>query len=388
MKTIDLDRIDRFVLKKQHLSEDSKIDDIVRITRDIGGLHGTSGTGPYLSLYARSRNFKKSALAFELSKKKSLARLRYVRNTIYILPQELIPVAFAATSRMSGLTAERYSKYLGITPRYYERTANKILKVLKGRGLTVKEIRKKLKLSVNITPIVNLMCDKGLLVRGLPREGWKSTLHTYYLWEDYFPCLDLTAHEEEEAREIVLRQYLSSFGPVSEKDISWWTGFPVTQVRRILDHLSGEILPVEVHGFGECFFLPSADLDALKSFKEQERSEVNVLPALDPYLMGYKHRERYIDSTHYNWVFDRSGNATSSILVDGRVVGVWDLEDTVVKVFIFKKVSEVVFEEICSKTLEIGTFILETRVHAKVCDSMIPLNRKSAGAFMSPLKDR
>ena len=199
METIGLDRINHFVLKKQHLSEDSKIDDIVQITRDIAGLHGTSGTGPYLSLFARSKNFKKNDLAFELSKKKSLARLRYVRNTIYVLPQEFIPVAFAATSRMSGGTAERYSKYLGITPGYYERTANKILKVLKGRGLTAKEIRKKLKLSVNITPIVNLMCDKGLLVRGLPREGWKSTQHSYYLFGDYYPGLDLAAYDEEEA---------------------------------------------------------------------------------------------------------------------------------------------------------------------------------------------
>ncbi len=387
METFSLERVNRFVLKKQHLLEESKIDDIIRITNDIGGLHGTIGTGPYLSLFARSKNFRRDDLIVEMSKKKSLARIRYVRNTIYVLPREFIPVAFAATSRMSGVTAEKYSKYLGITPGYYQRIASKIMKVLKGRGLTAMEIRKKLRLSVNITPIVNLMCDKGMLVRGFPRGGWKSTQHTYYLWGDYFPELDLSAFEEEEAREIVIRQYISSYGPVTEQDIAWWTAFPLIQVRRILGHLSGEVLTIEVQDLGEDFFLSSADLETLKSLKKQERSEVRILPALDPYLMGYKYRKRYLESNHYNWVFDRSGNATSTILVGGQVLGVWDLDEMGIKIFMFKEVEEDVDEEVRSKAADVGTFLLEREVRINRCDSMTPLNRKTAGAFMSPLKN-
>jgi hypothetical protein len=388
METIGLERINRFLLKKQHLSKDSKIEDIVQITKDIGGLHGTSGTGPYLSLLARSRNFKKEDLKVELFKKKSLARLRYVRNTIYVLPREFIPVAFAATSRMSGGTAERYSKYLGITPGYYQRISSKILKVLRGRGLAAPEIRRKLRLSVNISPIVNLMCDKGLLIRGFPRESWKSTLHTYYVFGDYYPELDLAAYNEEKAREIVIRQYMSSFGPVCEQDIAWWTGFPLTQVRGVLEHLSDEIVPIEIQDLGGGFYMFSSELEALKSSERQERSEVNFLPGLDPYLMGYKNRQRYLDSSHYNWVFDRSGNAASTILVDGRIAGVWDLGETVVKIFIFDKVDEDVIKEIYSKAVDMGAFISERPVHVEMCDSMTPLTRKTAGAFMSPLKDR
>jgi hypothetical protein len=388
METIDLGIVNRFLLKKQHLSEDSKIDDIVQITKDIGGLHGSSGTGPYLSLFARSRNFKKEDLAVELSKKKSLARFRYVRNTIYILPKEFIPVAFAATSRMSGGMAERYRKNLGITPGYYQRTSSKILKVLRGRGLPAKEIKKKLRLSINISPIVNLMCDKGLLVRGFPWEGWKSTLLTYYVFGDYYPGLDMAAFDEEEAREIVIRQYIASFGPVTEQDITWWTGFPLSQVRRGLEHLADEISPVEVQGLGEDFFLISSCLDELETLEEKEKSDVNFLPALDPYLMGYKNRARYLDSSHYNQIFDRSGNATSTVLVDGQVVGVWDLDETVVKIFIFEELGEAVVEEIHSKAADAGTFLTERKVRIKRYDSMTPLTRKTAGAFMSPLKDR
>ncbi len=388
METVGLGRINRFLLKKQHLSKDSKIDDIIQITKDIGGLHGTSGTGPYLSLFARSASFKKNDLAFELSKTKSLARLRYVRNTIYVLPKEFIPVAFAATSRMSAVKAEKYSKYLGISPGHYQRIASKILKILKGRGLTAKEIRKKLRTSVNVAPIVNLMCDTGLLVRGIPKEGWKSTLHTYYLFEDYYPGLDLAAFDEAQAREIVIRQYISSFGPVSEQDVAWWTGFPLTQVRRVLEHLSDEISPVKAQGLGEDFFLLSSDLDELKTLAKKEEPEVNLLPALDPYLMGYKIRARYLESSRTNQIFDRSGNATSTILVDGRVVGVWDSDEIRVKIFIFDDVDGDALKEVRSQAAAMGAFLSELPVQVRTCESMTPLTRKTAGAFMSPLKGR
>ncbi|NJD54064.1 MAG: hypothetical protein FIB07_14495 [Candidatus Methanoperedens sp.] len=46
---MNMDRINRFVLKKQHLADDSKIDDIVQVVRDIGGLHAQVPQTPYLS---------------------------------------------------------------------------------------------------------------------------------------------------------------------------------------------------------------------------------------------------------------------------------------------------------------------------------------------------
>ncbi len=56
---MDLERVNCFILGKHHLTEDSKIDDVVQITEDIGGLHATSPSTPYLSLFARAWNFKR-----------------------------------------------------------------------------------------------------------------------------------------------------------------------------------------------------------------------------------------------------------------------------------------------------------------------------------------
>lgn len=60
--SLSIQAVNRFILAKQHLSEDSKIDDIVQITKDIGGLHATSATTPFLSLLARTNSFAKENL--------------------------------------------------------------------------------------------------------------------------------------------------------------------------------------------------------------------------------------------------------------------------------------------------------------------------------------
>ena len=384
---VSLDIINRFVQKKQHLAEGSKIADVVRIAEDIGGLHGTTATGPYLSLFARSESFSRDALAVEMSQKKSLARIRYVRNTIYILPKDFIPVAYAGTSQMAEVTALQFSKYLGITPTRYARISSKILKILKGRGLTTREIKQKLRTVSNIAPIVNLMCDKGLLIRSLPREGWKSTQHAYYLFTDYYPDLDLAAYGQKEARREIIKRYVLSFGPVSAKDIAWWTGFPKTQVKDILEDLGNEVSPVEIPELQDSYLIHSSEIEALKTLKAPEHPDVSILPALDPFIMGYKDRERYCHPKHLKMVFDRSGNATSTILVDGRIAGIWDIEEPLVKIFYLTDVGKDVRKKIRSRVSAMGKFITEMPVQVKVCRSMVPLPQRTAGSFMSPLKD-
>ncbi len=388
ISSASLRAINHFVLKKQHLADDSKMDDVVQVADDIGGLHGTTATGPFLSLFARSHSFSRDDLAVEMSQKKNLARVRYVRNTIYVLPKEFIPVAFAATSQMAEVTSARFSQYMGITPTQYARISNKILKILKGRGLTTREIKKKLRTSINLAPIVNLMCDKGLLVRSLPREGWRSTQHTYFLFEDYYPDLELSSYEEKEARRIIVEKYIDSFGPVSEQDIVWWTGFPKSQVKEILEDLGDELSSVEIPELESKYLVFSSERDSLLSAKPPEFPIINILPSLDPYIMGYKDRDRYLHPKHHKMVFDRSGNATSTILLDGQVVGIWDLEEPLVKVFYLDDIGKDVQKKVRARATNIGKFVTGKPVQVTVCHSMVPLSKRTAGSFMSPLKDR
>ena len=387
MSKISFVQVNRFVLKKQHLAGGSKTTDAVQITKDIGGLHGTCATSPYLSLFARSPSFRREDLAVIMAQKKSLSRIRYVRNTVYILPKDLVPVAFAGTGGMAEVTASRFSRDMGMSPAQYARIANKILKILKGRGLTTREIKQKLRTAANVSPIVNLMCDRGLLVRGLPREGWKSIQHVYFLFEDFYPDVDLSAFDEREARKIIVRQYLLSFGPVCERDIVWWTDFPKSQVKELLGDLGDEVSSVEIPEWGGGYVIHASESEPLRSIEDFNRPAVNVLPCLDPYLMGYKERKRLLYPKYEKMVFDRSGNATSVILVDGQAAAVWDWEEPSVKVFYLRDLGGDIRKRIRAKVSEMGKFISGKPVHVKECRSMVPLTKRTAGSFRSPLKD-
>jgi hypothetical protein len=52
-----------------------------------------------------------------------------------------------------------------------------------------------------------------------------------------------------------------------------------------------------------------------------------------------------------------------------------------------KAVEKDVRKKVRSKVSDVGKFITEKPVQVHVCDSMVPLMRRTAGSFLSPLKD-
>jgi len=377
-----------WLLHKQHLTDESKTEDIVQIARDIYGLHATGPTTPYVSLFARARNFTRDKLDEELYGKRTLGNIRCVRTTVHILPRETIPIAFAATKGIVEPNSEDFCRHLGITKEQYEDASREILRILKGTGLSTLQIKKQLGAKLNASPIVNLMCDQGLLMRGQSGRGWKSNTHTYYLFSDYFPEMNLNAVDQAQARELTVGQYLAGYGPATVRDISWWSGFTMTEVRRMLQSLAHETTEVAIPELKETYLMLAADEAAMRSLEFSDKPVVNLLPASDPYLMGYKERERYLDHRYYELVFDRSGNGTSTILVDGRVVGVWDFSEDpkpTVKVFLFHELEKSILRIVQSRARAMGKFIGDKTVAIEICDQMVPLTQRTAGGFMSPL---
>lgn len=389
LEVYDLERVNRFVLTKHHLTAGSRIDDILKVTEDIGGLHATHPMSPYLSLFARTQNFKRESLDAILYEQKMLGKVRYARKTVYVIPWEWIPAVFSATRQMLEQRLGPYLEHLGLSRKDFAEIAGSVMKTVAGRRMTTQEIKKELHTGQNISAVVNLMCDQGLLIRGSPAKGWKSNLHTYHLFQEYFPGLDLNEEGEADAKKTLIRIYLASFGPVTVKDASWWTGFTRTEVKQVLKELQTEIMSIEISGLKEKYILLASDREWLESVKSPAKPQVNFLPLLDPYLMGYKERERYITQELYSKVFDRSGNATSSILCDGRIIGVWDFEEgkePKVKIRLFEKKDSAVMKDITSGAENVGKFICGKEVRVQECRSMTPLTERPMGGFMSPLK--
>ncbi len=385
INTYSLKAVNRYILGKQHLSEDSKTDNIVQITRDIGGLHATNPTTPFLSLLARTNSFSIEMLREELYQNKSLAKVTFVRKTMFILPKNMLPIAFSAVQRNTKLLTDQHLKYLQLTQKKYENTSKEILNILKNRGLTLQELKTEMGKIPNLMYIVRMMCFQGLLIRGAPKSGWKSSLHTYFPFREYFPELDMSILDEKEAQRYVITEYITKFGPVTESDITWWTGFPKSLVRQLLKEIQDKLSTLNILGLEDIFFVLSSQEAAIKNV--QSFNTINVVPCLDPYLMGYKKRDRYLDQKFYNYVYDLSGNATTTILYEGKVIGIWDFDAPLFKYFLFYDMERETIDNLTVQAEKVGRFISGKEIRLKKCKSMKPLAKRTGAGVMSPLKD-
>ena len=387
--TYKLEDINRFVLAKQHLAPGARGGKIPEIVRDITALHATRPSTSYISLHARMKDFRKEDLDRELYEKKTLGKIKCMRQTVHVLDREFLPVAFGATRDLGLKNVTRYCKYQGITEQDYATISGSIMEVLEGKEMNAREIRKEIGGPKETSSIINLMCDQGLIIRGRGKS-WKDSTNKYSIFSESFPDVDLDEINEPDAIVSLVRSHLHSHGPVTETDISWWSGIGKTKIRGALKRMDDDICKVRISGIDGEFIMFHEDIGTMMEQREQSEHVVNLLPCQDPYIMGFKDRERYLDEENYFNVFDRSGNGAATILVEGRVEGVWDIEekpDPMVKIHLFRKCPAGIIKTVRSEADRTGRFICDTNdVLVKECKTMVPLNERTAGGFMTPLR--
>ena len=389
MEEFSFETINSLILTKQHLTPNSKTDDIIQITTDLCGLHSTSQSTPYLSLFARSNNFKKETLDEVAFEKKLMGKIRCMRKTVFIHPKETIPFYFNATKQQYAKRHVDYLKNLGVSEEEYQKNVKDIIEVLEKKALSVSQIKKELGTDVNVSAMVNLACDQTLIIRNKPIKSWRDKRHTYSVFTNYFPDLDLDEVSEENGIKYMIRNYLHTYGPVTENDIVWWTGMNKTPVRSVIEELEKEISKIFINETEKEYYILNSDLKQLEEIKIPKKDVLNFLPDLDPYLMGYKDRERYIGEDHYNYLFDRSGNAATSILVNGKVIGIWDFvsaKEPVIKMYFLEEIKKDVQKEIKKEANKVGQFIFDTEAELLECDKMEPLKGRIPGEVLVPLK--
>ena len=390
MLELDIDRVNRMILTKHHLTPNSKIDEILMITDDLCGLHGTGTIEPYLSLFARMHHFNKESLDNELYVSKNLGRIRGMRKTLFIETKEMIPIVYNLIKSQTAQRDEMYLKYTGISKDEYASISSQILALLNQEELSTIDIKKKLNSGKDVTAIVSVMCDEMLLIRGKPLKSWRDRRIYYAPFNTYFPYIDLNQYSEPKAIQILIGKYIKTYGPVTEEDIAWWLGTTKTKVKKAINTIKPHLELIKIKGLNLDYFIYQNELISIKSPSNESETIINILPSLDPYIMGYKSRERYVVNNFYDYVFDPTGNGTTTILINGSVVGIWDFiekPEPLIKIYIFKETDAKIMEAIKAACQKLGTFLTGKNVRIKECTKMIPLTKQTRGRFMSPLKE-
>ena len=389
MHSLDQAQVEAHVLRRQHLAPDSQYDDVVQTVKDISGLYAASAAVPYLSLLARIPHFRREQLDNELYVRRTLGRIRCMRKAIYILPSDLLAAAHWATRSLTVEASRRYLEYRGVPRPAYEHMSRQILDMLKGRELNAVEIRHALRTSLDVPAVLNFMCDQGLLIRGRLDKGGPDLSYCYALFSDYFPNVRLEPMGEREATMHIVRQYLRSFGPATEADIAGWTGLGQVSAHIALQHMRGEVVQVQITNRADDVLMLRTEAETCQQGPSPPPHVVNLLPSHDPYVLGYRDRDRYVEARYADRAFDQTGNVTSTILLNGRMIGVWDLiaEICQVKLFLFKDVADEVRTAIETAARRLGCFACHNNVDIQWCTAMPPLTRQPPGSVMSPLRN-
>jgi uncharacterized protein YcaQ len=385
---ISQQQVNHFVLGKQHLTAETRGGDLLQVVRDIAALHSTAPLSPYLSLWSRMEGFAGEQLDRALYEIRQLVRLTCMRSTLHVVPSAEVPLFFQATQRQQRRSTKQIHYLLvesGVCDEGQEqvtlqRLQGAIAAVVAERGpSTVAELTERipdLAAKIQYAPdkpyggtfslgsqLVPWMCILGLLVRAQPRGTWRSNLYAYAPLADWLPSVDLASMTPAQARVELLRRYLAAFGPATLEDMAWWSGLTKSETRKALTALRGELVEVAIEGLGGGHLMLAVEAAQLERVAPSTAATVCLLPSLDPYIMGYRDRRRFLDETRYGQAFDRAGNAFNTVWVNGRVVGVWQELEAGVEVLLWDEAPQ---EVVATEAARLGAFLSGSQVQVEV----------------------
>lgn len=302
------------------------------------GLHSSDPATVFLSVQARMPDMRLADLERSLYEDRTLVRILGMRRTMWVVPTEWAArVNSSSTARLIEQQRKRTADMVesaGITQdgeSWLDGVSQSVLDSLESRGeATAREITEDVpELGEKITfykkdgsvlaivgvstRVLFLLATEARIIRARPLGSWLSS---QYRWSTLTNWLGAPLDEVDRpgAQASIVTAWLHSFGPGTETDIKWWTGWPVRQVRDALSSAGA----VEVKTESGPGYLLARDLEPLP----KPAPWAALLPSLDPTVMGWKERDWYLGS-HAGYLFDGSGNAGPTIWVDGRVVGGW-----------------------------------------------------------------
>lgn len=333
IRITDAQRRDRLVAR-HHLAGTAA--DVVAAVRGVVALHSSDPATPYLALRARVRDFEIADLDRALCEARTLWRLHAMRRTLFVVAAADVGMIEAAASRdVARKERRRAEGWLGAemdpeqVPDFLARLEERVLEELGDGDLLTGELTAAIpELGTELTVgsgkwttrsplssrLLFLMAMDGRLVRTRAAGSWRSSQYHWAAAPTWFGAVP-EAVDAEEGRVELARRYLAAFGPATEVDLRWWTGWTARKARTAMAELN--VVTVRLENGADALLLPD-DLEPTPP----PAPHVALLPALDPTPMGWKERGWFLGA-HQERLFDRNGNIGPSVWVGGRIVGGW-----------------------------------------------------------------
>lgn len=292
--------------------------DPAEIARAIGGVQAQDVYAARLSFRSRSRRLTAADIDRARTEDRSLLRTWLMRMTIHLIPTDDAGWMLPLFEPMIEKWSRRRLAQLGMPPRTQGKALRAIERALDAEGPMTRpeaaervasagvELNTQTRLHITLLAVSSgigcLGPDRGRTTCLVRREDWLGKLPRF---------------DREAALAELARRYLRAFGPATDRDLAYWSGLGLGDVRSGLGAIAAQVVETRV---GDQTML------ALKrrSARWPRPGEVGLLGAFDTYMLGFRDRDFAVSRQHAVNVKAGGGGWIRPVIVrDGEVIGGW-----------------------------------------------------------------
>lgn len=358
LRQVDIHQAVAFCCHKQHISPGSHAKSITEVATSLVGIHAARLVTPFFALRARLPKLDYREIDAALHRDKTLIKARCMRGTLHLLPPELFPHAHRATLTKRIGVCKAILKKLNIGQPAVLEMAETILRLLQDGPLSSAVIEQRALAFIAARERAKSKRWTVAGVRAVVKELWESAelcyinsnvnfaseTRLYGITAKTYPAFSVTNDADDMAIQHLVDRHIQAYGPVTMADIAWWSGIDRTRIKRAVEQLGDRVTAVAIRESAEPFWIAASDREALLRFTAPTEDWVAILAHEDPSLKGYySSRWRYITQKNYGLLFNDIGESRPAIMLNGRVVGIWNLDKA------SGSISQSVFEPITGK---------------------------------------
>lgn len=315
-----------------------------------------------MAIWARGHHLKQADMQSALWKKRSLVKTSCMRQTLHLLQTSDFSLYISALKRSRLAALHQIMARFGITPKEAEAMTAAIGAALAKGPQTQPELIQQImpkvgkKLKAYIKAAWSIQIFRAALVEGLicygPPRGNKPTFIRVEQWLP--PQKEIP---ETEAKRALLRRYLGAYGPATARDFSRWSGIPMAEVNPVWESLQEDMR--EIESDGQKSFILRDDYDAL-AHSNLNNHILRLLPGFDPFLLGHAGKDHLLDMQHYKRVYRAAGWITPTVLLNGKIIGVWshtrNADYAVLRLELFEKITKKHHAQILAEAASLADF--------------------------------
>jgi hypothetical protein len=328
-----------------------------------------------LSIGARVEGLTRAQVQRALWQDRALVKTWAMRGTIHVFAAADLPLVVAARCADGGRYGLRYFLQLGFTEPQYDEFLRAVPEVLGEEPMTREALASGVAERMKTPAVSRALLEsswgtlwKPSMFRGElcfgPSEGRTNTFVNPRKWLKAW-----REWEPQEAQREITRRYLRAYGPATPRDFGfWWDGGGTAFGKKMFESLGEEVETVDVEGWKATAL--RSTLEALAQGKGGP--SVRLLPMFDVYVLTQsRNLEPVLAKEHKGQVFRPAAWVSATVLVDGKMEGVWEYEtrkeQTLVKIRMFTLTAEQVRRRIEAEAQRLASF-LESNVAVEFGD--------------------